>query len=70
MGSYALLFRSFSSLISFQEQLWKLACFEWETSCVFEIPQVPNLVISAHVTIKNLAGFFVLLPGFPVLKIS
>ena len=48
-GNSALFFKRFwfSSWICFSEQLWKLSCFEGETSCVFEIPDVTNLVILA-----------------------
>lgn len=59
-GSSALLCRSFwfSTLISGPEQLWKLACFEEETSCVFGIPQVPHLVISAPCDEQKLRWVF------------
>ena len=48
-GKFCSVFKRFwfSSWICFSEQLWKLSCFEGETSCVFEIPEVTHLVILA-----------------------
>lgn len=45
------------ALESVSQSSWKLSCFEGETSCVFGIPEVTNLVILAPETNKSPAGF-------------